>query len=170
MLLAWGNGMVRLSLKILLIVSGLMVLQRWLAEFGWLRRLARWLGPALAILGLPRSTAFLWLVANCMGLAFGAAVMLEHARAGDVSRADLRLFNCHAAISHSLLEDTLLFAALGVPAAWIVWPRLLLAAAAVWLCRAWMRYRPTRPTRPTQIQPGPGGRTYPPVAGGSKRS
>lgn len=144
MLRVWGESMVWLALKITLIVAGLMVMQRWLAEFGWLHRLARWLSPVLAVLGLPRSTAFLWLVANCMGLAFGAAVMLEHVRAGDVSRADLRLFNCHAAISHSLLEDTLLFAAIGVPAAWIVWPRLLLAAAAVWLCRAWMRWRPGR--------------------------
>lgn len=141
-LLAWAGGVLWLALKITLIVAGLMILQRWLAEFGWLHRLARWLRPVLAVLGLPRSTAFLWLVANCMGLAFGAAVMLEHVRAGDISRADLRLFHCHAAISHSLLEDTLLFVAVGVSAAWIIWPRLLLAAAAVWLCRAWLRYRP----------------------------
>lgn len=141
-LIVWAKGMAWVALKIILILAGLMVLQRWLAEVGWLHRLARRLGPVLAPLGLPRSTAFLWLVANCMGLAYGAAVMIEHARAGDISRADLRLFNCHVAISHSLLEDTLLFVALGIPAAWIVWPRLFLAAVVVWLYRAWMRYRP----------------------------
>ena len=113
-LIVWAKGMAWVALKIILILAGLMVLQRWLAEVGWLHRLARRLGPVLAPLGLPRSTAFLWLVANCMGLAYGAAVMIEHARAGDISRADLRLFNCHVAISHSLLEDTLLFVALGI--------------------------------------------------------
>jgi hypothetical protein len=40
--------------------------------------------------------------------------------------------NHHLAISHSLLEDTLLFAALGIPIGTIVGTRLLFAMAVVW--------------------------------------
>lgn len=131
----WAFDLARLAVKIIVIVTALMLIQRWLAEFGLLKRLARWLHPLLALLGLPRSTAFLWLAANCMGLAYGAAVMHDYAKTGDIANKDLQLFNCHVAIAHSLPEDTLLFAAIGVPVFWILWPRLALAALVVWAYR-----------------------------------
>ena len=46
------------------------------------------------------------------------------------------LFNHHAAVCHSLMEDTVLFLAIGVPLFWITLPRLVLALLAVWLERA----------------------------------
>ena len=72
----------------------------------------------MALFGLPARTSFLWIVANTLGLAYGAAVMIEEVEAGRVNARDVNLLNSHIAISHSNLEDLLLLTALG--ASWYV--------------------------------------------------
>jgi hypothetical protein len=139
---AWTIGSARLIGKVVGIVVGLMILQKILAEFGIARHLARFLAPVLAVLGLPRSTAFLWIAMNILGLAYGAGVLVEEVQSGRLPKQDVELLNRSAAVCHSLLEDTLLFVAIGAWALWITVPRLILAAAAVWGLRAWRRLVP----------------------------
>ena len=129
---AWAVGMAMLSAKICGIVMGLMILQRLLREFGVMDILAWPLTPALWLLGLPRRLAFLWIVANVVGLAYGSAIILEDVRTGVLTRKDAQLLNRSIGICHSLLEDTLLFVAIGAWAFWITVPRLALAAVVVW--------------------------------------
>jgi spore maturation protein SpmB len=136
LLWSWVVGTAWLSGKVIGIVMGLMVLQRILREFGLIRLLSYVLFPVLWLLGLPRRTAFLWIVANVLGLAFGAAVILEEAESGALDKDDAQLLNRSIAVCHSLLEDTLLFVAIGAWAVWITLPRLALAAAVVWMYRA----------------------------------
>jgi spore maturation protein SpmB len=136
LLWSWVVGTAWLSGKVIGIVMGLMVLQRMLREFGLIRLLSYVLFPVLWLLGLPRRTAFLWIVANVLGLAFGAAVILEEAESGALDKDDAQLLNRSIAVCHSLLEDTLLFVAIGAWAVWITLPRLALAAAVVWMYRA----------------------------------
>ncbi len=132
---AWFFSAVRLSATIIILVLLLMILQRVLEEFGLSAWLSRWLRAPLRVLGIPGEAAFLWIVANTLGLAYGAGVMIDHVDRGLLDRRQVDLLNYHIAISHSLLEDTLLFVAIGVPLFWITVPRLLLAALAVWGCR-----------------------------------
>ena len=134
---AWAVGTAWLGGKICVLVMGLMILQRILTDFGIIRPLSRLLSPVLGVLGLPRKTAFLWIVANTLGLAYGAAVILDEVESGAVTKEEVELLNRSIAVCHSLLEDTLLFFAIGAWAFWITAPRLILAAAAVWSYRAW---------------------------------
>lgn len=136
MLLGWGRGMGLLGCKVGGIVIGLMVLQRLLREFGIIHLLSKVLYPLLWLLGLPRRCAFLWIVANTLGLAYGAGVIVEEVRQQAVSLRDAQYLNRSIAICHSLLEDTLLFVGIGAWAGWITFPRLILAALAVWGYRA----------------------------------
>lgn len=131
----WAIDTAWLAGKVIAIVMGLMVLQRILKEFGIIAVLSRLLFPVLWLLGLPRPTAFLWIVANVLGLAYGAAVILEEADSGSLDKKDAQLLNRSIAVCHSLLEDTLLFVAIGAWTAWITLPRLALAAAVVWVYR-----------------------------------
>ncbi len=128
----WAMASVWLSLKMLCFIVGLNVLQAVLREFGLIDALIWPLRPAMRALGLPRSTSFLWVVANCVGLAYGGAVMIGEIEKGEISPRDARYLNTHIAISHSLLEDTLLFVAIGIGVFWLIVPRLVLAWAAVW--------------------------------------
>ncbi len=86
----------------------------------------------LKAMGLPPSTSFLWIVANSLGLAYGSAVMLEEVNQGRITKKDADLLNYHIAISHSNLEDLLLFAAIGVSILWMLIPRLIIAIVVVW--------------------------------------
>lgn len=131
----WAVSTAWLAGKVIAIVMGLMVLQRIITEFGVIHAISRLMFPVLWLLGLPRRMAFLWIVANVLGLAYGSAVMFEESEKGALVPDDAQLLNRSIAICHSLLEDTLLFTAIGAWALWITLPRLALAAAAVWAYR-----------------------------------
>ena len=131
----WAIASGILIIKIAIIVTVLMMLQKILEEFGVMEWLGKLMGPLMRVLGLPASTGFLWIVANIVGLAYGSAIMIDRVETDQMTLYDGDLFNHHVAISHSLLEDTLLFMAIGVPLLWAILPRLVLAILVVWLER-----------------------------------
>ena len=100
--------------------------QKILAEYGVIRWMSKFLRYFLAFFGLPAKTSFLWIVANTLGLAYGAAVMMEEVESGKVTGRDVDLLNTHISVSHSNLEDLLLLTALGA-----VWYVMLLSR---WMC------------------------------------
>ena len=122
-MLHWLESSVMLGLKIVLVISGLMILQRLLEEFGILKILSA------------MDVAFLWLVGNTVGLAYGSAIMMDYAKTGKLGHQEADLLNHHLAISHSQLEDPLLFAVMGLPAGWLIFPRVVLAVIVVWIRR-----------------------------------
>lgn len=138
----WLQSSLILSLKVVLIITALMIVQRLLEEFGVLRWLSSLLGPVMGVMGLPRQVAFLWLVGNTLGLAYGSAVLMDYSRQGKLTERDADLLNYHLAISHSQLEDPLLFAVLGLPMLWLIIPRVILAIFVVWLKRGMELLRP----------------------------
>lgn len=140
-LILWAKSASLLTLKIIILVTLLMILQQLLKEFGVIGPLSKFFSPALKVFGLPQSTSFLWIVANTLGLAYGAAAMIEEVKAGTVPPAHADLLNYHIAISHSNLEDLLLFAAIGAPVLWILIPRLIIATLSVWLRRGYTKVR-----------------------------
>jgi spore maturation protein SpmB len=136
MLGSWALSTAKLSLKIVLIVVAVMIVQRLLEEFKVMDLLSRLFAPVMRLFGLPRDASFLWIVINIVGYAYGAGIIEEQVRARRMKPQDADLFNHHAGLCHSLLEDTALFLAVGVPLFWITLPRLVLALIAVWLERA----------------------------------
>jgi len=137
----WGIKMFFLAIKVALFVYGLMIIQKILEKSGIIEIISKVLSPFLKIMGLPIKTSFLWIVANVLGLAYGSAIMIEELEKGKLSKEENNLLNHHVAVSHSLLEDTLLFMTIGVAAFWITVPRVLMAIAVVWMYRGWKRIR-----------------------------
>ncbi|MBL4559418.1 MAG: hypothetical protein JKX79_00390 [Labilibaculum sp.] len=135
LLMAWLGTSLSLSLKVVILITLLMILQRILEVFGVIKWLSRILAPLQTIMGLPASTSFSWIVANTLGLAYGSAIMIEQVENGQMTKSEADLLNHHIAVSHSQLEDPLLFAAIGVPLGWLIIPRLLLGIIVVWLYR-----------------------------------
>ena len=131
----WFIDIFLLSTKIIFLITSLMILQRILEEFGITTFLSRIMKYPLMILGIPRQAAFLWIIANTLGLAYGSGVIVDHVKRGRLSYRHSNILNYHIAISHSLLEDTFLFIAIGVSVWWITIPRIILAGIVVWLKR-----------------------------------
>ena len=133
--LPWLKSMTVTSVKIVVLVNLLLILQKILSESGVLRWLEKPFYPLMRLCGLPVRTSFLWVVAYTLGLSYGGAIMISQTAEGQLSRHDADLLNHHIALSHSQVEDTLLFAAMGFSIAWLVLPRFVLAVGVVWLRR-----------------------------------
>jgi hypothetical protein len=65
-----------------------------------------------------------------------------------MNREDADLLNHHVAVSHSQLEDPLLFLTLGYTLHWLIWPRILIAVMAVWIRRMELRMKSIKPVLP----------------------
>lgn len=134
-LLNWCISMLWTIIKILILVNLLLILQKALQEFGLIKYIVKPLIPLMRLFGLPINTTFLWIVANTLGLAYGAAVILNQFEEGKLTKEEADLLNHHIAVSHSQLEDPLLFLSLGYNPFFLIWPRVLMAVAVVWIRR-----------------------------------
>lgn len=137
----WAMSMAWMIPMMAIIIVVLNVLQQTLREFRLLDKLAIPFAPLMAIFGLKRQSTFLWLVLNTLGLAYGGAVMIAEREAGEIEPKEAKLLNTHVAISHSLLEDTLIYVAIGLSLFWLLVPRLVLAILAVWMQRLYYYFR-----------------------------
>jgi Fe2+ transport system protein B len=137
-----------LSFKIALIITGLMILQSILKEFNLLIIISGLFAPLMRMMGLYNDSSFLWFVAQTLGLGYGSAIMIEEVKNKAITPGSANLLNYHIAINHSLLEDTLLFVAIGVPAGWIIAPRFILAIAVVWSVRGITKLRYSKKKEP----------------------
>jgi len=128
----WFLSALKLVVMMVCIIYSLNILQRMLREFGVMEKIAKVFRPLMYVFGLPSGTVFLWIVANIIGLGYGAAAMLDELERGEVSHRDVLLLDTHICISHSNLEDLLLLTACGA-----VWWILLLARWAMSIVLVW---------------------------------
>ncbi|HBL75146.1 MAG: hypothetical protein A2W90_05700 [Bacteroidetes bacterium GWF2_42_66] len=137
----WSIDIFYTILKIIILVNLLMILQKLLNEFKLIDYLVRPFAPLMRLFGLSENTTFLWIVANTLGLAYGGAVMISETEDGKLSKKESDLLNHHIAVSHSQLEDPLLFVTLNYNYLILVFPRMLLALFFVWLRKLEIYFR-----------------------------
>ena len=132
----WLASTVTVVVKMTLLIYTLAILQKIMAEYGVIRWISKFLKYPLAFFGLPARTSFLWIVANTLGLAYGAAVMIEEVESGKVTKRDVDLLNSHIAISHSNFEDLFLLSAMGATWYVLLFSRWIGSFILVWELRA----------------------------------
>ena len=128
----WAISTGKMAAKMALIVLFVMIAQRLLEEFRIMDFLSRLFAPLMRIFGLGENASFLWIVINIVGYAYGAGIVIEQIDSGRMKKQDGDLFNHHASMCHSLLEDSALFLAVGIPFFWVTVPRLAMAIIVVW--------------------------------------
>ena len=131
----WAYSSLSLTLMLISILTLLMILQRVLIEFKLMAKITKPLAPLMLFLGLPKHSSILWIVGNVIGLAYGGAIMIDMLEKGEVTKQESNLMNYHFAMSHSLLEDSILFATIGVYILPIMIVRLIFAFIVVWIKR-----------------------------------
>jgi len=139
LLLAWLQGSLKIALLIFVIIFSLNLLYNILNAFHLISKLSKGVEPLLKFFGLSANTGFLWLIGYIVGLAYGGALMMDQLKEGKVTRAEANLLNHHLAVSHSVIEDNLLFAALGVSIWWILGVRFVMSWIVVWFRRLILR-------------------------------
>ena len=137
-MVTWVLSQVKMALMVFAIIYALMVVQRLIEAYSLLVPLSEFFAPMMSLFGLPRRSAYMWLVGNILGISYGSAVMVELEQRKIVSREDANDVNYHLIMNHSLLEDTIVFTATGISALLLVSVRLAFALALVWTRRALM--------------------------------
>lgn len=140
LLSAWLQSSIKIAMIIVVIIFLLNLIYNILNAFKLITKLTKVIEPLLKFFGLSTNTAFLWLIGYIVGLTYGGALMIDQMKDGKVTRNEANLLNHHLAVSHSVIEDNLLFAALGVSIWWILGVRFSLAAIVVWFRRIIIRF------------------------------
>ena len=110
--------------KIAVIIAGLMILVESLREFGIMDRITVALELPMKALGMDRRTSFVAAVGLLLGLAYGAGLSIEEADRSGIGKREVLATNLFLGTNHALVEDSLIFAAVGAHLGWIVLGRL----------------------------------------------
>ena len=132
-LIVWANQSAVLALKVILIIIAVTLMIDLMRYFRLFGPVSNALQPLTGINALPAQSAFMWMAGLVFGLAYGSGVLIAESKAGNMDRDALVRLNMSLGINHSIIEDTLLFVAIGAGLLWILLPRIVAAAAAVWL-------------------------------------
>ena len=102
-----------------------------LKRYGIINKIAHPLAPLMRLCGLHPNSAFLWLVAQIVGLTYGAGIMAQEIEESGADREELHRINLPLCVNHSLIEDTAIFCMLGVAWYFLIIPRLIFAILIV---------------------------------------
>ena len=98
-----------------------------------LDRIAEGIHPVMHRFGLSDRAAFPLVAGLLLGVVFGAGVLLSFSKDSSLTKRDLVLVLVFLSVCHSLIEDTVIFVALGANA-WVLVPfRFVLAFSATFL-------------------------------------
>jgi len=136
------SGIVQLVIIVIPLMIGIQILR----DLAVLERLSQKLSLLPRMLGIAPQGSLTLVAGLVFGLAYGAGLIIESAREGNLSRRDLYLLVLFLSTCHAVFEDTLLFYPLGIP----LWPllglRLLLALVlTVLTAHIWRRLVLSRP-------------------------
>jgi hypothetical protein len=125
------TGLGTLMLKVFLIVVPLMILLEISREFKILDKLIAAVYPVARRLGLKRDSIYPLMAGIIFGISYGAGVLIGESDSGRIRGKQMFLVALFLGICHSILEDTLLFAAQGANGFIILGVRIPLATVIV---------------------------------------
>jgi len=125
---SWGRILLAngISLaKIIAIILGLMIVMDLGREFGIMDRITSALSVPMKLLGMDRRTSVVTAVGLLLGLAYGAGLIIEETRRNNIGKDEILATNIFLGTNHALIEDTLIFVAVGAGLGWILLGRLI---------------------------------------------
>lgn len=145
-----GKGLFGLMLKIFLIVMPLIMLLEWARTRRWFTRAIDSARPVFRPVGFQPVALFPLLTGIVFGIAYGAGVLIPQARSGDLDRKQVFLITAFLGVCHAIIEDTLLFVALGANGWMIVITRFCAALLIVFALSklSWPQVTPIEGDRP----------------------
>ena len=132
---SWAVSTGLLLLKILGIIMGIMILLEVFKVMGWVEKIIKTLRPLMRVLGLSERSSALWVTTSVFGLMLGGVVIMEEAEKSSLNKEDLQRLHISIGINHSMVEDPLLFMALGINGVWLWVPKFVAGIAVVQLYR-----------------------------------
>ncbi len=120
-------GSVKSVLSIARIVFPLMIVMEAGRAYKVIDRIADCSKKATRMIGLSGEATFPLMVGLIFGLAYGAGVIIQWAREGTLKNRDLYLLSFFLVACHAVIEDTVIFAAIGANGLLLLFTRLPVA-------------------------------------------
>ena len=96
-----------------IIIVPLMIGTEFLRHYHVLEKIGRIFTPPLKTIGLPKEAVYPLFAGLFVGMLYGAGLIVESANQGELTKKHLFLIFLFLVIFHSIIEDHLIFAALG---------------------------------------------------------
>lgn len=130
----WARGLLLdTGVKMLLVLVAIFIILELGRRYGLLEKVLRAIGAVTRFIGLKPEAGMPWLAGNVFGIVFGAGVVIESVREGQLDSKQVTLVATFLALCHGLFEDTAIFMVLGANMFWILVPRIVLAVAVTWV-------------------------------------
>ncbi len=126
-LISWIINQLKTLFQVFLIISVLVVFLKLLKLSGIEKLMAWLLKPLLKILGLSETTTSITIIGFTLGLTYGGGLLINEAKSGHISQADVFGSLTLLAIGHSIIEDTLIIMLLGADITGVLYFRVLFA-------------------------------------------
>jgi hypothetical protein len=141
----FAAGSLDLLLRMFLIVVPIMVVLEVSDGTRGFRAVVRWWAKVVRHVGLDERSAAPTLVGFLFGLAYGGGVIVRDVRRHDLPRRQVFIMSVFLSMVHAIVEDSLIFIALGASVFWVVVYRIVWAAlvtlALTGLASMWLRRR-----------------------------
>jgi hypothetical protein len=140
LLFVWDvlRGSAGTLLKLTFILIPIMIVMEYCSHYHLLEKLSGLIGWLPRSLTVSAKAAFPLLVGLLVGVAFGAAVIIEYTRNGSLTKRDMLLCGIFLALNHSMIEDNLLLASLGANLFILFIVRFAMAFAVTRAFAAWL--------------------------------
>lgn len=130
---SWVQDNVTTIIKIFVINIVISVVFKCLIKFHVVDKLSSLLKPIMFIFGLGKECAPYWLIANVIGLIYGAGILITANENKDLEKEEIRRLNVSICSMHSIIQETANFLVLGVSILVLIVPRFVTAVASVWM-------------------------------------
>ena len=135
------SNSIRITLILASIIIPLMLGLALLRDSHLLDRAAGFLQPVMQRFNLSNRAAYPLLAGLFLGIVFGSGVIISFARDGSLTKRDLMLVLVFLGVCHSIIEDTVVFIALGANGWILMGVRFVFAALAAFAASLLMRSR-----------------------------
>ena len=130
---SWVQDNVTTIIKIFVINIVISVVFKCLIKFHVVDKLSSLLKPIMFIFGLGKECASYWLIANVIGLIYGAGILITANENKDLGKEEIRRLNVSICSMHSIIQETANFLVLGVSILVLIVPRFITAVVSVWV-------------------------------------
>lgn len=127
------TGSIRSVWNIAIVVLPLMIVMQVAKDYRILDFISGFLRPVTDFFGMSKESAFPLLVGLSIGLSYGAGVIIQSSKEGNLSKKDLVLLIVFLASCHAVFEDTLIFVAVGANGIILFGTRLVVAVLLTYI-------------------------------------
>jgi len=119
--------------QLAIIVIPLLIIIQVLKDLRWIDVFAKWMTPVMRFLGVSSKSSTTLVSGLILGLTYGAGVMIQAVKTDDLDRRSLYLSFIFLIGCHAIVEDTIIFAPLGISLWSLVCLRLCIAILITWV-------------------------------------